>query len=211
LLALAVVGPIASGKSLVLETLKELGAATCSADEIARQATETDGATQRRIYAEFGREYRRQDGSLDRKRLADLIFHDDAARERLESILHPLILNRIGSWLHELRATADPPCVAAVEVLRLPKSLRARELFDVVWLCRAPAAARLERLMARDGLTRAEALARLRVQATQGIAECDPDLALDARGTKAELRAQVIRAWEGLPKVSAGRRGQGQG
>ncbi len=198
MLALAVVGPIASGKSLVLATLRELGAATRSADEIAREVTGTDGAAQRRIHAEFGRKYQREDGSLDRKRLADLIFRDDAARERLESILHPLILDRIGSWLQGLRVSADPPSVAAVEVLRLPKGLRAREHFDVVWLCDAPSAVRLGRLMRRDGLKREQALARVEVQERQGISDCDPDLVLDAGGTKEELRTQVLRAWEKL-------------
>lgn len=198
MLALAVVGPIASGKSLVLAMLEELGAATRSADDVAREVTETDGEALRRIYAEFGREYGREDGSLDRGRLADLIFHDDAARERLESILHPLIIGRIGSWLTDLRAKAHPPPVAAVEVLRLPKALQARDQFDVVWLCSAPAAARLQRLMRRDGLPREQALARLKVQERQAIGDCEPDLVLDAGGTKEELRSEVLRAWDQL-------------
>ena len=206
MLALAVVGPIASGKSLVLGILGELGAATCSADDIARELTEPGGAAAERIGAEFGREYRREDGSLHRKRLADLIFHDGGARERLERILHPLILDCIGSWLRDLRAEGEGPSVAAVEVLRLPRHLGARDLFDVVWFCRAPAAVRLQRLMNRDRLSRADAQARLQVQETQAIEDCDPELILDAGGSKDELRAQVVEAWQPLlRRVPGGR------
>lgn len=204
MLALAVVGPIASGKSRVLGILGQLGAATCSADDMARELTEPGGAALERICAEFGGEYRREDGSLDRKRLADLIFRDDAARERLERILHPLILDCIGSWLRDLRAEDEGPSVGAVEVLRLPRHLGARELFDVVWFCSAPAAVRLQRLMTRDRLSRADAQARLQVQETQAIEDCDADLILDAGGSKAELRAQVVEAWGKLPGCASG-------
>lgn len=206
MLALAVVGPIASGKSLVLAILGELGAATCSADDIARELTAPGGAASDRISAEFGGEYQREDGSVNRQRMADLIFHNREARERLERILHPLILDRIGSWLRDLRAEDEGPPVGAVEVLRLPRHLGARELFDVVWFCDAPAAVRLQRLMARDGLGRADAQARLQVQETQAIEDCDPDLIVDAGGSKSELRAQIVEAWQPLVQRVTGER-----
>jgi dephospho-CoA kinase len=88
-----------------------------------------------------------------------------------------------------------------VEVLRLPRSLHAREVFDVVWLCRAPESTRRARLMARDGLEVGEAQRRLNVQATQNIDDCSPDLILDTGGSLGELTDRVRAGWgmlEGL-------------
>jgi len=195
---LAVVGPIAVGKSAVLRLLGELGAATCAADELARELTAPGQPALDRIIAEFGAAYRRDDGSLDRRRLADLIFGSSAARERLEAILHPAILERMSAWMADQNARPDPPPVAAAEVLRLPRDLRARELFDVVWLCRASEPVRLRRLMARDDLTEAEARRRLDAQRSQPIEDCAPDWVLNTEGTLDELAAQVHRAWPAL-------------
>lgn len=192
------VGPIASGKSTVLRLLRDLGAETCSADELARELTAPGRPALEQIIEEFGERYRRGDGSLDRQGLAELIFESSAARERLEAILHPAILNRMSAWLSGLGERSDPPRVAAVEVLRLPRSLRARELFDVVWLCRAAEPVRLRRLMERDGLTEAQARGRLEAQRSQEIEDCEPDLILDTEGTVVEVDAQVRRAWPAL-------------
>ncbi|MBM3471722.1 MAG: dephospho-CoA kinase [Armatimonadetes bacterium] len=198
MIALAVVGPIASGKSTVLGLLRELGAETCSADDLAHELTAPGQPALEEIIAQFGGSYRREDGSLDRAALAELIFRSTDARERLEGILHPAILVRIGAWLTALRARPDPPPVAAVEVLRLPRHLRARETFDVVWLCNAPEALRLRRLIERDALPEDEARRRLAVQREQQVEDCDPDLVLDAGGTLEALAAQVRNAWSRL-------------
>jgi dephospho-CoA kinase len=194
-IALAVVGPIASGKSTVLGLLRGLGAQTCSADELARELTAPGQPALGEIIAQFGEGYCREDGSLNRAALAELIFRSAEARERLEGILHPAILVRIVTWLTLLRKRADPPPVAAVEVLRLPRRLRAREPFDAVWLCSAPEAVRLRRLVERDGLPEDEARRRLAVQREQQVEDCDPDLVLDAGGTLEALAAQVRDAW----------------
>lgn len=204
-MALAVVGPIASGKTVVLRMLADLGAATCSADGFAHELTEPGQPTLSRILQEFGGEYERPDGSLDRARLAQRIFGDAEARERLEGILHPLILERIRGWLAELRARPQAPSVAAVEVLRLPEELEARGPFDVVWLCSAPRDVRLRRLMERDGLSRAEAERRIAVQATQDIEGCRPDLVLHTGGEVTQVGAAVRRAWQGLREAGAPR------
>ena len=198
MIALAVVGPIASGKSTVLGLLRGLGAETCSADELARELTAPGQPILGEIIAQFGECYCREDGSLNRAALAELIFRSTDARERLEGILHPTILVRIVTWLTVLRERADPPPVAAVEVLRLPRRLRAREPFDAVWLCSAPEEVRLHRLVERDGLPEDEARRRLAVQREQQVEDCDPDLVLDAGGTLEALAGQVRDAWSKL-------------
>ncbi len=195
---LAVVGPIASGKSTVLRLLGALGAETCSADELARDVTRPGEPALAQIIAEFGEAYRRADGTLDRRPMGELIFGSADARERLEAILHPAILQRMDAWLTSVRERQSPPPVAAVEVLRLPVHLRARDLFDVVWLCRASAPARLRRLVERDALSEADAHRRIEVQRSQHIEDCGPDLVVDTEGTLEQLQAQIGRAWNAL-------------
>jgi dephospho-CoA kinase len=197
-IALAVVGPIASGKSTVLAILGRLGAVVCSADDIAREITRPGQPALARIFGEFGEDFRRDDGSLDRGAMARRIFRDAAARERLEAILHPIILDRIAAWLDAQRRQSDPPSVAAVEVLRLPRALGARQHFDVVWLCAASPEIRAGRLTARDGLPKAEALRRIRVQEGQAVEDCRPDLVLDTGTTRRQLEARVESAFAAL-------------
>jgi len=197
-IALAVVGPIASGKSTVLGLLRELGGETSSADAWSRELTQPGQPALARIFAELGQEYRREDGSLNRAALAELIFRSGEARERLEAILHPAILDRIQTWLAGLRERRDPPRVAAVEVLRLPRSLRARDQFDVVWLCQAAEEVRLRRLIERSGLAETEVRRRLAVQREQHVEDCNPDVVLNTEGTMAETRSQVAAAWARL-------------
>ncbi len=198
MVALAVVGPICSGKSTVLRALSGLGAETCNADDVAKTLTEVGQPALQRVLAEFGAQYARSDGSLDRAALAKLIFNDRGPRERLEAILHPAILEWIAAWLENERQGSGPPPVAAVEVLRLPEHLGARRHFDKVWLCRAATEVRLSRLMARDGLSEPAAKARMDVQAAQGVEDCDPDLVLGTDGVHEQVIEQVNEAWQGL-------------
>jgi dephospho-CoA kinase len=85
-----------------------------------------------------------------------------------------------------------------VEVLRLPKHLRAREAFDVVWLCSASEETRSRRLVGRDGLPVSEVRLRLTVQREQHVEDCEPDLILSTEGTLAELSSRVGEAWAQL-------------
>ncbi|MGQ9732175.1 MAG: dephospho-CoA kinase [Candidatus Zipacnadales bacterium] len=201
MVALAIVGPIASGKSTVLKLLKKYGVATCSADDIAHQLTEVGKPEFEQILAEFGECYRQEDGALDRAALARLIFRSDEARTRLEELLHPAILSSIRAWLEQLRSSTQPPLVAAVEVLRLPSHLSARQLFDVVWLCMAPEAIRRDRLRKRDNLPETEVRQRFEVQRRQQIEICNPDFVIDTNCSLKELEHRVRKALARLPDI----------
>ena len=88
---IAITGSIGSGKSKACEILKELGAFVLSADDLAREAVEPGTAGLRQIVQTFGKEVLNQDGSLNRKKLADIVFTDQNKREELEAITHPII------------------------------------------------------------------------------------------------------------------------
>ena len=88
---IALTGGIGSGKSSVAAILKELGAAVIDTDEIAHQLTAAGQPGARAVGEQFGPEYLRADGALDRSRMRKLAFSDPHARRKLEAILHPMI------------------------------------------------------------------------------------------------------------------------
>jgi len=88
-------GGIGSGKSVVADMLRALGAAIIDTDVIAHDLTRANGAAMPAICATFGREVVRADGALDRARMRERVFSDPAARETLQTILHPMIQREV--------------------------------------------------------------------------------------------------------------------
>ena len=153
-------GGIAAGKSAVAEHWVKLGAIEIDADVLAREvvANGTSGAEQ--IAKAFGTEYFVA-GELDRKKLGVLIFNDATERTKLEAIVHPLVKQRS----RELIAAVP---VDAIVVYTVPLLVEAQvDLpFDTVVTVEAPEEERAKRLVKNRGMSEAEALSRIRSQAT---------------------------------------------
>src|SRR5438445_21263 len=94
-LRIGLTGGIASGKSLVAQGFRELGAAVVDADAIAREVTAPGGAAYQGVVEAFGRSILREDGTIDRKALAARVFADASARLRLNALTHPHIRRRM--------------------------------------------------------------------------------------------------------------------
>jgi dephospho-CoA kinase len=103
-LVIALTGGIGSGKSSVAAAFAELGAAVVDTDVIAHGLTAAGQPAAVKIAAQFGTEYLREDGSLDRDRMRNLVFADPAARKKLEAILHPLIRVEVEAAVRAARA-----------------------------------------------------------------------------------------------------------
>lgn len=95
-------GGIASGKSTVSSMLTDLGAEVIDADEISHQVTVKGSRGLRQITDKFGRRVLNTDGSLNRKKLGRIIFHDEVARQELEAVIHPLVMDSIRERLRGL-------------------------------------------------------------------------------------------------------------
>lgn len=162
MLRVGLTGGIASGKSLVADAFARLGVPIVDADVVAREvvAPGTDGLAA--VVDAFGREVLDADGRLDRRRLRARIFADDAARTRLEQILHPRIRAAMDAQLdaHENAGTA---WALAVIPLLIETGQQAR--FDRLLVVDAPESVQLARVQARDGASEAEARAILDRQA----------------------------------------------
>ncbi len=158
-------GSIGSGKTTVAKRLSERGAHVLDADEFARKETSRGSSGLKEVVAAFGKEMLTPDGSLDRGKLASVIFHNDEKRFLLNAILHPRILNAMRARAEEL-FIKNPD---AVIVYDMPLLIEAGEYkqVDRVWLVTADDETRAKRIMARDNLSREAALSRIAAQMPQ--------------------------------------------
>lgn len=142
---IGITGGMGSGKSVISDYLSGLGENVIYADEIAREVVLPGQTGYEGVRREFGDEYFSSDGLLDRKKLAQYVFSDKESVERLNAILHPIILDRIYSETEKLSGRVF------IEVPLLIQSGMHKKM-DYVWLVVADKATRVKRVKARDGL-----------------------------------------------------------
>ncbi len=195
---IALTGGIAAGKSTVTRRLRELGAVTIDADQLAREAVEPGTPGLAAIRERFGASVIAADGSLDRPALGAIVFADEAARLDLNGITHPAIAALLKQRLAET-AAADPDAVVVYDVPLLAESGGRRGgLFEFVVVVEAPAEQRVERLILLRGMPRHEAERRIASQASDAERRALADVVIDSGGTLDETLAQVDAAWERL-------------
>jgi len=190
-LRIGLTGGIGAGKSAVAGLLAGHGAVVVDADVIAREVVEPGSSGFDAVLAEFGPRVRGADGRLDRARLASIVFADEAARRRLNAIVHPLVAERTA----ELLAAVAPDAVVVHDVPLLVENGLAGH-YDLVLVVEAPAAARLGRLAERS-MAPEEAKARMAAQASDADRRAVADVLIRNDGTLDDLAAQVDAVWRG--------------
>jgi dephospho-CoA kinase len=188
-------GGIASGKSTFASALRELGVPVIDADRLAREAVRAGSPALAAIVAEFGPGALGPDGELDRKAMADRVFADPGARQRLEAIVHPAVRAAVAA--ETARWAAEGHALAFYDVPLLFERGLDREV-DCVVVVYAPPEVQRARLRARDGLGEAEAEARLAAQWPIDEKARRADLVVDNGGDLAGLRARARAVLEAL-------------
>ncbi len=188
-------GGIACGKSAVSARLSARGAVIIDADEVSRAVVAPKSEGLAAITARFSEGVLREDGTLNRAALSALIFSDPSARAALEGITHPLIATESARRIQE--ALKGPAPLIVYDAALLIESGRADQFrpLVVVW---APPELQRARLMARDGLSAAQAEARLRAQLSPDRKREVADHVVVNDGDLASLDRAVARLWEGL-------------
>ncbi len=180
-------GGIASGKTVVANTFAELGAGIVDTDQVARDVVAPGQPGLEAVRKEFGADVIRASGELDRAALRNVIFADPAARQTLESLLHPLIRARTLDLLGQFRA---PYAVAVVPLL---VETGFGELVDRVAVVDCPRETQLRRLMDRDGIGLRRAESMLSAQADRRARLAAADDVIDNGGSHESTRRQVHR------------------
>jgi dephospho-CoA kinase len=198
-LRIGLTGGIGSGKSEVSRRLAARGAVIVDSDVIAREVVEpgTPGLTQ--IATEFGAGVIAADGTLDREALAGVVFGDDAARQRLSGILHPLIGSRALAAVDEAHAL-DPAAIVIQDIPLLVES-RITSDYAVIIVVDTPVETQLARLTGLRGMTEADAKARIGAQATREQRLAAATHVIHNDGDLEALDAQVADLWVELQSI----------
>lgn len=187
MLTVIVTGGIGSGKSAVCALLRKRGIPVYDSDSRVKELYVCRRSLVPRLEKALGSPLRKADGTLDKARLAALIFSDEAARETLESIVYPILLKDFQRW----RSRQKAPFVVLESAIILSKPVF-DGLADAVVLVEAPEELRIQRTMQRDGLS-LEAVQR-RISA-QDIPMEKVDVTLMNDGTLEDLSAAVERVF----------------
>jgi len=193
---LGLTGSIGSGKTLVTTQLQNLGAVVIRADELAREAVAPGTPGLEEIIRQFGPEVLAGDGSLDRQKMAAIVFSDPGRRRALEAIIHPRVRQQ------ELALIAQSGAAPLV-VLEIPLLFEtgAEELCDNVCVVTTPDSERRRRLRRDRAMSDEEISRRLSAQMPDDEKVRRADYVIDNSGTPEQTRDQVERLYRRLARV----------
>jgi dephospho-CoA kinase len=191
----ALTGGIGSGKSTVAAMLEKLGAVVVDADAIVHELQARGQPLVDEIAAEFGPEVLTSDGALDREALGAIVFRDDAARQRLNRLVHPKVGAEFARRLQAAREAGAP-----LVVLDIPLLFESRRAggggasamhFDAILLVWVPSETQIERQLVREDYGRDEAERRVAAQMPLDEKRALADHVIDNSGSPAETERQV--------------------
>ena len=186
-LCVGLTGGIGCGKSTVAKMFQKRGAFVIDTDEIAHQLTRTNGCAIEAIRAAFGDRYIAEDGSMDRIGMRELVFSDGLAKQRLESLLHPLIRDSAQAQLRQTHLSLYVVLVVPL-LLESPDFLR---LVQRVLVVDCAESRQVERVMRRSQLSEPEVRAIMAQQAGRAARLHGADDVLHNDGDLAGLDRQV--------------------
>ena len=188
-------GGIGSGKSTVSDMLRAKGAAVVHADLVGHEVYRPGTAVWEEVVAAFGRDVLTADREIDRRKLGSIVFADPEARRRLNAMTHPPMRRVMAERLDDLRRQG-----VRVAVLEAALLIEAGwvDLADEVWLTLVRPAEAVQRLMARSGLSREEAEARIAAQLSDQERLEHADVVIDTDCSLAEVARRVDELWDGL-------------
>lgn len=203
-----VTGGIASGKSTVSRLLADKGAFTINLDEIGHELLKRESPVMDELIGTFGSSILDASGDVSRQKLGAIVFNDAAARERLNAIMHPPIVQRSQSEARRLVAE-DPHRIVAIDVPLLIEGGR-QDWVDIIVVVTASPENQLQRLLARSmeqsrPLSRKEAEARISAQMPLSEKVKYAHVVIDNNGALEELSHQVDRLWVELRELKTPR------
>ena len=196
MLRVGLTGSIGVGKTFVTGVLAEFGCHVLDADDTAREVVAPGSPALQKVVAQFGSGVLQSDGTLDRAKLGAIVFADSAKRQLLNSMLHPYIIaeqdQRLRAWEAE-----DPNGIAVVDAALMIES-GGYKRFDKLIVVHSKPEVQLERLMARNGLTREEAEQRVAAQMDQEEKKKFADYLIDTSDGFESARQQTQSVYDRL-------------
>jgi dephospho-CoA kinase len=204
MLRVGLTGGIACGKSSIAAMLVKRGAHFLQADGLAHQLYAPGTATYDKVVRSFGREILNEDGTINRSKLADLVFPGRIGK--LNAIVHPEVVKRQNSWMSEVEQS-DPHGIAVVEAALLIEAGADKD-FDKVIVVTCDFEQKVERFARRSNVPRQ--VARVEVERRSAAQFSDEEKArranyiVDNSGSAEDTERQVERIWNELQRVESG-------
>jgi dephospho-CoA kinase len=189
-------GGIGAGKSTVADLFSQKGAVVIRSDELARQVIEPQTPGFQLVVDRFGKDFINSEGYIDRAKLAQVVFQDDAALKDLENIIHPLVRSKTNQIIDQ--HTSETIIINEIPLL-LEKKMES--LFDFLVIVISSEKNRLERLSKR-GLTKEQASARMAKQVSDDERKAAADFLIVNDGNLDQLEADVHKIWQTLQERS---------
>lgn len=199
-LAIGVTGGIGSGKSEVCRIFGSLGATVLNADEIAKSIMETERSLQKRLIKTFGSGVFSLNGRLNRHHLAEIVFNDNSAREKLNAIVHPKVLESIKKEITGIRRSRNVPMVLVEAALIF--EAKAEKLFDYIIVVDTDDKTRLNRFIKRDKSNRNDIMRRMNAQMSSSKKVKNADFVIINSGSRKELKNKCMFVYNVLKALS---------
>ncbi len=197
---IGITGNIGSGKSVVLQRLRELGALVVDADRVAHAVIDPQGEAFQQVVDAFGQGILDADGRIDREMLGHIVFSAPAQLAKLEQIVHPAVRKRIRLVL----AGTPPDTVVAIEAIKLLESGLADDVCDEIWVVTAPAEVRARRLAQDRGMSPEDAWVRIEAQPPEEEKIARADVVIENSGSLEDLFRRVDEEWARVVKEARG-------
>ena len=191
---LGLTGNIAGGKTTVAKMFERLGCYTIDTDILSRRVMAQGGAAYPVVVDTFGVDIVDSEGNIDRSALRKIVFNDDAARKRLEEIVHPAILKTESRLVGEIKGKDDKAIILTQAALCVETGAYTR--FDGLIVVYCEPEEQLRRLMSRDNISREEAEKIIRTQMPIDEKLKYADFVINNSGTPEETEKDVKRVFD---------------
>ncbi len=199
MLSVGLTGGIACGKSTVSEMFVRRGAHLIDFDQLAHHIEKPRQPAWEKIVQYFGESILLPDKNIDRHKLAQIVFADAQKLQTLNSIVHPYVSNEWKTRLEKIEKKEKNAIILSDVPLLFEEKMQ--HLFDLTLLVLISPAQQIQRLIARNGLTRDEAKRRLMNQMPIGEKARLADIVIDNQKTVAETEEKVEKAWQKLLRI----------
>ena len=198
MLKVGLTGGIGCGKSIVARIFASLSVPVLDADEVAHRLVEKGQPALAQIQQSFGTAILNPDGSLNRKAIRDQIFSDPKQKQKLESILHPLIYKTLQTELEQL--VAAPYCIISIPLLFETNMMH---FVDRILVIDCPVETQIERVKVRDNLTIERIQSIIDSQVSHAFRKAKADDLIDNSAADYRLAEQVKKLHNLYLSISA--------